>query len=139
MDDILWVFNATILFSMAGIGVLMILLGWFLFRRENEKIGDTLGIIGGIIIIIAEIVSGIGTNYNVPESWLRNLPVAEKVMMRHYIETKHRPINIFAFRYIHGRYYVKTHAKVDKERQDKDDLKKMHSPAIAKQLKAIGN
>ncbi|MBU2840556.1 hypothetical protein HF670_13610 [Acidithiobacillus thiooxidans] len=138
MDDILWFFNATILFSMAGVGVLIFMLGWFFFR-ENEKIVDTLGIIGGIIIIIAEIVSGIGTNYNVPESWLRDLPVAEKVMMRHYIETKHRPINIFAFRYIQTRYYIKAHAKVDKERQDKDDLEKMHSPAIAKQLKAIGS
>ncbi|MBU2741709.1 hypothetical protein [Acidithiobacillus albertensis] len=138
MDDILWVFNVTILFSMAGVGGLIFLLGWFFFR-ENEKIGDTLGIIGGIIIIIAEIISGIGANYNVPESWLKNLPVAEKKMMRHYIETKRRPINIFTFRYIQGRYYTKTHAKVDKERQDKDDLKKMHSPAIAKQLKAIGS
>ncbi|MBU2739597.1 hypothetical protein [Acidithiobacillus concretivorus] len=139
MDDILWVFNAKILFSMAGIGVLMILLGWFLFRRENEKIGDTLGIIGGIIIIIAEIVSGIGTNYNVPESWLRNLPVAEKKMMRNYIEKKHQPISVFAFRFIQADYYIKTHAKAEKEQQDKDDLEKMHSPAIAKQLKAIGN
>ncbi|MBE7562737.1 hypothetical protein H7F10_07190 [Acidithiobacillus sp. HP-6] len=138
MDDILWFFNATILLSMAGVGVLLFLLGWFFFR-ENEKIGDKLGIVGGIIIIIAEIIAGIGTNYNVPESWLRNLPVAEKVMMRHYIETKHRPISIFAYREIQARYYIKTHAKVDKERQDKDVLKKMHSPAIAKQLKAIGD
>lgn len=137
MDDILWVFNATILFSMAGVGSLIFLLGWFL--RENKKISGTLGIIGGIIIFIAEIIAGIGANYNVPESWLRNLPVAEKVMMRHYIETKHRPINIFAFRYIHGRYYVKAQAKAEKEQQDKDDLEKMHSPAIAKQLKAIGS
>jgi len=136
MDDILWLFNATILFSMAGVGFLIFLLGWFFFR-ENEKIGDKLGIVGGIIIIIAEIIAGIGTNYNVPESWLRNLPVAENVMMRHYIETKHRPISIMAFRVIQTRYYIKTHAKAEKEKQGKDDLAKMHSPAIAKQLKAI--
>ncbi|MBU2834451.1 hypothetical protein HF673_01295 [Acidithiobacillus thiooxidans] len=99
MGDILWFFNATILFSMLGVGALSYLLGWFFFR-ENEKIGNTLGIIGGMIFVVLVVIWDLEASYNVPESWLRNLPVAEKVMMRHYIETKHRPINIFTFRYI---------------------------------------
>ncbi|MDD2750977.1 MAG: hypothetical protein PHX24_12935, partial [Acidithiobacillus sp.] len=60
-------------------------------------------------------------------------------MMRNYIEKKHQPISIFTFRFIQADYYIKAQAKAEKEQQDKDDLEKMHSPAIAKQLKAIGS
>ncbi|MDD2750836.1 MAG: hypothetical protein PHX24_12225, partial [Acidithiobacillus sp.] len=120
MDDILWVFNARILLIMLGMGVLLYILGWF-FYKQNEKIGNTLAIIGGVIIIIAMVVAAICTNYNVPESWLRNLPVAEKKMMRNYIEKKHQPISIFTFRFIQADYYIKAQAKAEKEQQDKDD------------------
>lgn len=77
MDDILLIFNERILFIMLGIGVFIFMIGWFL-SRQDKNIGDKLGIIGGAMVFIVVIVSSMSANYNVPESWLRNLPIAEK-------------------------------------------------------------
>lgn len=138
VDDILWFFNAAVMFSMLGIGVLFFALGWF-FSKENERIGNSLAGIGAVMIIAAMLISALGSNYNAPESWLRKLPVAEKAMMRSYIEKEHRPISLFIFRSIQVRYYMEVHAKAEKERQERREKEKILSPAIMKQLKSLGS
>ncbi len=127
MIDLLWFFNAKVLFFMYVIGSPSWFFGWLL-SDSREVTGYILGVMGKFIIGVAGIVIIISAFYNTPASWLENLPAAEKEMIHQSIKAQHGPMSIFSFRAMQARYDVFGYTH----------LKQAPNTAMTNQLKAIG-